>query len=417
MGPGGNQPASRRVVVTGVGARSPIGASLDEIHTALRQGRSGIRAMAAWEAIEGIHSRVAGVVPGARGRSIPRRQRRSMGRTSILASLAARDALTQAGVGPEVLGGGRAGVSIASTLGSARATDEFCTEIAATESVRGLRSTTFLRFMGHSPAANVALREGIAGRTISPTSACSSGTQAIGLAAEAIAHGRQDVMVAGGAEEIHHTVAATFAAAGAASRAFNDRPEATPRPFDENRDGLVVGEGAGILVLEERQLAMERGADILAEILGFATTTDVTHMTDPSPDAMERCIRASLHDAGLPAGRVDYVNAHATGTVRGDAAESEACRRIFGEGVPVGSTKGYTGHGLGAAGGLESAICLLAIREGWLPATLNLDAVAGDCGGLDHLTAARDARVRIAVNQSFAFGGTGAVLIFADGAW
>lgn len=417
MGGPGTQGGRRRVVVTGVGVRSPIGQTLDEMHAALVAGESGIRAMGEWAAFEGIHSRVAGIVPGADGREIPRRQRRSMGRTSILAALAARDALSQAALAREHLEGGRAGVSISSTLGSASATDRFCTEIAENRSVRGLRSTTFLQFMGHSPAANVALREGLEGRTLSPTSACSSGTQSIGLAAEAIAHGQQDVMVAGGAEELHHTVAATFAAAGAASRGFNDRPGATPRPFDEDRDGLVVGEGAGIVVLEERERAIRRGAGILAEVLGFATTTDVSHMTDPAPGALERCVRAALGDAGIPAQEVDYVNAHATGTVRGDAAEAEACRRVFADRVPVGSTKGYTGHGLGAAGGLETAICLLAIQHGWLPATLNLQRVGDDCGGLDHLVEPRNSRVRVAVNQSFAFGGTGAVLIFADGAW
>ncbi len=417
MGPRGPGAGGRRVVVTGVGLRSPVGSTLDELHSALVEERSGIRAMDEWSSIEGIQSRVAGVVSGGSGRGIPRRKRRSMGRTSILATLSAQDALVDAGIGPDPLGGGRAGVSIASTVGSARATDDFCTEIAASGSVRGLRSTAFLQFMGHSPAANVAHALGVTGRTLAPTCACSSGTQAIGLAAEAIAFGRQDVMIAGGAEELHHTVAATFAAAGAASSAFDDRPQATPRPFDVDRDGLVVGEGAGIVVLEERERARQRGADILAEVVGFATTTDVTHMTDPDPSEMERCIRLALADAGIAAGQVDYVNAHATGTRRGDAAEAEASRRVFGDGIAIGSTKGYTGHGLGAAGGLESAICLLAIREGWLPRTLNLDRIDPDCDGLDHLTTSREASVGVAVNQSFAFGGTGAVLIFADGAW
>ena len=417
MGLFGPRGDGRRVVVTGMGLRSPIGATPDEFAESLHEGRSGIVAMPEWAEIEGIESRVAGVVPTEDSRSIPRRQRRSMGRTSLLATLAAGDAIAAAGLDRGDLGGGRCGVSVAATIGSAAATDEFCTEIAATGSVRGLKSTTFLRFMGHSPAANVALSAGITGRCLSPTCACSSGTQAIGLAAEAIATGLQDVMLAGGAEELHHTVAATFAAAGAASRSFNDRPTATPRPFDSDRDGLVVGEGAGIVVLEERGRAAARGAEILGEVVGFATTTDPTHMTDPDPGAMERGIRLALESGLVEGGQIGYVNAHATGTRRGDAAEAEACRRVFGDRVPLGSTKGFTGHGLGAAGALESIVCLLALGRGWLPQTLNLEQIDPACDGLDHLTTPRQLERGLAVNQSFAFGGTGAVLIFADEAW
>ncbi len=414
LGPRGD---GRRVVVTGLGLRSPIGATPEAFARSLWQGTSGIVAMPTWGEIDGIEGQVAGVVPAEDARSIPRKQRRSMGRTSLLAVLAARDALEAAGLEPEVLRAGRCGVSVASTIGSAAEIDRFSTEIAATGSVHGLRSTAFLKFMGHSPAANVALAAGITGRCLSPTSACASGTQAIGLAAEQIAAGLQDIMVTGGAEELHHTVAATFAAAGAASRAFNDRPAATPRPFDADRDGLVVGEGAAVVVLEERDRAQARGATILGEIVGFATATDITHMTDPDAGAMERCMRLALESAGVEGGAIGYVNAHATGTLRGDAAEAEACRRVYGGRVPLGSTKGFMGHGLGAAGALESAVCLLALGAGRLPATLNLERVDPACEGLDHLTGARRTDAGLAVNQSFAFGGTGAVLIFAGEAW
>ena len=413
LGPDGD---GRRVAITGMGIRSPIGATLDEVRAALHLGRSGVVAVDEWRSIDGIESLVAGAVPGCDGSSIPRRVRRGMGRTSILAALAARDALGAAGMDPEWARSGRVGVSIASTVGSARATDAFCAEITRTGSIRGLRSTSFLQFMGHSPAANVALAEGLGGRTLSPTCACSSGTQAIGLAAETISAGLQDAMVAGGAEELHHTVAATFAAAGAASRKYNDRPGITPRPFDVERDGLVVAEGAGIVVLEALEHARARGTDVLAEVVGLATTTDTTHMTNPAPSEMERCLRLALRDAALRPGDVGYVNAHATGTRQGDAAEAEACRRVFADRTPVGSTKGFTGHGLGAAGGLETIFCVLALRDGQLPRTLNLSRIDPACEGLDHLTVGRRCDARVVVNQSFAFGGVGAALILAAGA-
>jgi len=401
------------VVVTGAGIYSPLGNSLDTVRGALREGRSGVRPMEAWADIDDLHTQVAGVVQGVDPRQIPRRQRRSMGRTSILAVLAARDALSGSGLDPATLASGRCGVSVAATVGSARSVDEFCGEIHTTRSVRGLRSTAFLQFMGHSPAANVALANGIAGRCISPTSACASGNQAIGLAAEAIAAGSQDVMVAGGAEELHHLSAATFVAAGAASTAFNDRPGATPRPFDVDRDGLVVGEGAGVLVLEELQHARRRGAPVLAELRGFATVTDPSHMTSPDPATMERCIRLALADGGVDAAEVDHVNAHATGTVAGDAAEATACRAVYGDGAAVSSSKGFTGHGLGAAGGIESVLCLLAMLDGWLPASHNLRQPDPACEGLDLLVAPRQTRVEVAANHSFAFGGVASVLIFS----
>jgi 3-oxoacyl-[acyl-carrier-protein] synthase II len=267
--------------------------------------------------------------------------------------------------------------------------------------------------MSHTCAANLAAYYGIQGRVVPTIAACSSGSLAIGTGYETIQSGKQDVMLCGGAEEIHFVHAGVFDIVYAASHKYNQSPELTPRPFDRERDGLVVAEGAGTLVLEERERALARGAPILAEIEGYGLSCDGTHVTNPSPEGMGRAMRLALADASLAPSDVDYINAHGTATDVGDVAESIATAELFGMDVPVSSTKSYMGHTLGACGAIEAAICISAIREGFIPPTRNLVDIDERCAPLDYVRGeVRQAKVERAMSNNFAFGGIDTSLIF-----
>jgi 3-oxoacyl-[acyl-carrier-protein] synthase II len=265
--------------------------------------------------------------------------------------------------------------------------------------------------MGHTVAANAALHLGITGRLVSPTSACASSAQSIGLGFEYVRYGLQDVMICGGAEELHAISAGTFDCVHAASKGYNDRPTETPRPFDADRDGLVVAEGAAALILEPLDRARQRGATVYAEILSYATCASGVHITAPSKESILRCIREALAGGGLEPRDIDYVNAHATATTIGDAMEAQGTFEAFGPDVPVSSTKGHTGHTLAASGGLEAIFCIQMMHEGFIAPTLNLARVSDDCVGprlVRELTPARLTRV---MTNSFAFGGVNASLV------
>jgi 3-oxoacyl-[acyl-carrier-protein] synthase II len=272
----------------------------------------------------------------------------------------------------------------------------------------------YLRFMSHTCAANVAQVFGITGRVLPICSACTSASQSIGEGYVAIATGREDVAICGGAEELHVTVAGVFDLMLATSLKYNDRPELTPRPFDAARDGMVVGEGAGTLVLERYEHARRRGARIWAEVVGYGNTCDGMHLTSPSVGGMARAMKAALQDAGLSPDDIDYVNAHATGTEIGDVAESQATMEALGRDVPISSTKGYTGHTLGGCGAIESIFGIAMLRDGFLPPTRNLDEVDPRCAPLSYLRdEVRRARPRRIMNNNFAFGGINTSLVYA----
>ena len=342
---------------------------------------------------------------------IPRQQRRSMGRMSLFAAQAAQDALADAGLEGAAAASGRMGCIIGSTTGSPLATFDYYANILG-PGIRANKGTAFLQIMSHTAAANVALAHGIIGRVWGTSAACASGSQGIGLAYDTVKAGSQDVMICGGAEETHFTAAATFDLVGAASTGFNDRPEMTPRPFDKARDGMVVGEGAGILILERLEHAVARGAKIHAEVVGFATTCDAEHLTSPDVAGMAFCMREALVSAGIAATEVDYVNAHATGTVLGDATEAKATADVFGDRVPFSSTKGYTGHTLGGCGGIESIFVILMMQHGFVAPNRNLENIDPACQGPWLVTEPLTRRLRIAMNNNFAFGGINTSLIF-----
>ncbi len=399
-----------RVVVTGIGLATPIGNTLRAASGALREDRHGIVRMPEFGQIEHMATRLGAPVRGLE-LSYPRKKVRTMGRVSLLSLYATEQAVKDAGLARDMLPSGRVGVAYGSTNGSSSANEEWCRKLFVSRGLAGIQSTEYIKFMSHTCAANLAIYYGLTGRVISTCSACVSASQAIGAAYEAIRAGVQDVMLCGGAEEMHFSHAAIFDIMFAASRR-NDQPELTPRPFDKARDGLVIGEGAGTFVLERYEHARARGAHIYAEILGYGTNCDGTHVTNPSVDGMAGAMQLALRDAELAPERIAYVNAHATATEVGDIAESLATLRVLGPEVPISSTKGFTGHTLGACGAVEAAFCIAMMHEGWLAPNRTLDQVDERCAALDYIgKEPRAAKPRICMSNNFAFGGINTSLI------
>nr|WP_232056850.1 beta-ketoacyl-ACP synthase [Methylomonas rhizoryzae] len=402
----------RRVVVTGMAGFSPIGNDWAQIRDRLQRGASGIRYLPDWERYNGLLTRLGAPVEGF---ELPahysRKRTRSMGRVSQMATRATELALLDAGLLDDpVIGSGRTGVSYGSSVGSTSAIADFGNMLLHHD-IGNLNATTYLKMMGHTTLANVAVFFQVRGRMLPAVSACTSGSQAIGFGYEAIKFGQQDVMLAGGGEELCPTMAALFDALYAASTR-NDQPQLTPRPFDRRRDGLVIGEGACTLVLEELQRAIERGATIHAEVVGFATNADGAHVTQPNADTMQVVMRQALADAGLAPAQIGYVSAHGTATEQGDIAESQATFAVFGGQTPISTLKGYTGHTLGACGALEAMVAIEMLREGWFHGNLNLDDPDPRCAPLDYLTGnGRAIDTDYLISNNFAFGGINTSLV------
>ncbi|MBR6199007.1 MAG: beta-ketoacyl-ACP synthase [Spirochaetales bacterium] len=401
----------RRVVITGLGILSPIGNNTDEIRESFYSRRSGVVYMPEWESLGGLKSKVAGTIKNFNERAIDRKVRRSMGKVSMYSMMTAQTAIADAGVTEEMLHSGRLGVAAASTIGSPQAYEDFFYEIFRTNSIEQISSMTFLKIMNHTTAANIAINLGITGRVLSPSSACTSSSQSIGFAYEAIKYGMQDMMLAGGAEEVHQTTVATFDILNVASKAYNDNPSLTPSPFDRDRDGMVVGEGGGMIVLEEYEHAKARGAKIYGEIIGFSSLCDGTHMSTPAKDGMVRTINAALQDAGLSPSDIDYINAHATATDTGDVTEAAATAEVFGKTVPVSATKSFTGHTLGACGVHEVVYCLMMMADNKIYPTINMKNVDPRCDGIDIVTELTDKQLNTVMTNNFAFGGINTSII------
>lgn len=402
----------RRVVVTGMAGITSLGDTWSTIEAALRAGRTGIRYMADWERFVDLHTRLGGPVEGfAAPPHYPRRTVRSMGRVALLSVRASELALADAGLlGDPTIRDGRMGIAYGSSSGSAEPIRAFG-EMMETGRMLGVTSTSYIQMMSHTGAVNIGLYFGLTGRVIPTSSACTSGSQAIGYAYESIRFGRQDMMLAGGSEELSAADAAVFDTLFATSTQ-NDAPERTPRPFDIARDGLVVGEGAATLVLEEREHARARGATIYAEIVGYACNSDGAHVTQPEAATMATAMRLSLLDAGLAPGAIGYVNAHGTGTDRGDVAESQATAEVFDNQMPIASLKGHFGHTLGACGAIEAWLSIEMMRHGWFAPTANLENVDPNCAELDYLIGSgRKMDVEFLMSNNFAFGGINTSLI------
>jgi len=402
----------RRVVVTGMSGICALGSDWPAIEAGLRAGRNTVRTMPAWDRYEDLNTRLAApVMDFETPEHWSRKQLRSMGRVSQFAVRAAELALADAGLlGDPVLRSGRAGVACGSSIGSAPDISDFA-QMLLTGDAPGLNANSYVRMMPHTTCANVGIFFGLRGRIIPSSTACTSGSQGVGFAYEAIKHGYQDVMLGGGAEELCPSEAMAFDMLYATSRR-NDDPGSTPRPYDRDRDGLVIGEGGGMLVLEELGRARERGARIYAEIVGFATNSDGTHVTRPEEETMRVVMDLALQSAGIAPGAIGYVNGHGTATEHGDIAETRATSALFGPHMPLSSQKSYLGHTLGACGALESMFTIEMMRAGWFAPTLNLENVDPRCGELDYIVGrGREMDVEYAVNNNFAFGGVNTSLV------
>ena len=341
-----------------------------------------------------------------------RKQLRSLGRVSRLCVAAAEDALSDAGLldDPSIRDG-RMGVACGSSTGSTADVSDMAKLLIDGVSP-GFNANTYVRMMPHTTAANIAIFFGLTGRVIPTSCACASGSQGIGYAYESIKYGMIDMMLAGGGEELCPSEAYVFDSLYATSLK-NDRPEASPSPYDSGRDGLVIGEGAGILVLESLEHARARGARIYAEVAGYASNCDGSHVTRPEQATMHACMQAALRDAGIAPSAVGYVNGHGTATEHGDIAEMLATEALFGDAIPISSLKSYMGHTLGACGALESWFSIEMMRQQWFAPTLNLVDVDPRCGQLDYIRGeARHIDTEYVVNNNFAFGGLNTSLVF-----
>jgi 3-oxoacyl-[acyl-carrier-protein] synthase II len=401
----------KRVVVTGVGAISPLGHNVSSLMAGIEQGRTASRYMPEWKQYHGLRCLVGAPAELRDEKSIPRQSRRSMGRMSIFAVHAAQEALTDADLDQRCLSSGRVGCIIGSTMGSAESINDAFEIMLPEKDLSQMPALKFFQCVSHTAAMNVAQYLAITGCVMATSAACASGLQAVGLGYDLIRLGKQDVILCGGAEELHPTVAGSFDILFATSTNYNNEPHKTPRPFDAERDGLVCGEGSGILVLEEYEQAIRRNAGIYAEIIGYHTSGSGVHVSHSDKDAMVFCIREALADAGQVAADVDYINAHATATIQGDKEEAQAIAEIFGDSVPVSSLKGYIGHTLGASGSLELIASLMMMQRGLIFPTLNLNTVSPDCQGIQHVMQPLSRDISVMVKNCFAFGGINAALV------
>ena len=404
---------SRRVAVTGMAGISPVGNDWSSVRARLGDYRNAIVRMPEWADYDGLNTLLG--APAADFTISERyttKTTRSMGRVALMATRASELALTDAGLlGDPLVKSGKLGIAYGSSAGTPKAICDFGKMIDE-KSTKGINATTYIKMMSHTAPVNLGVFLGITGRIITTSSACTSGSQGIGYAYETIRGGHQRAMIAGGAEELCVTEAAIFDTLFATS-VRNDAPETTPRPFDAERDGLVLGEGAGTLILEDWGHARARGANIYAEVAGFGTNSDGCHITQPNAETMQIAMELALADADLSPSAIGYVNAHGTGTQQGDVAESQATWNVFGGKVPVSSLKSYMGHTLGACGALEAWMGIEMMRAGWFAPTVNLSQVDPLCAELDYIVdVGRELQCEYIMSNNFAFGGINTSLIF-----
>ncbi|CCK81990.1 MULTISPECIES: beta-ketoacyl-[acyl-carrier-protein] synthase family protein [Desulfobacula] len=401
----------RRVVITGTGTISALGNSMDELINSIERKVCGTKQMTTWNKYKGLQSLVGAPAKLPDIKTIPRKMRRSMGRMSLLAVFAANEALKSAKIEKDAITNKRYGCVAGSTMGSAEALNDTFETMLPDHDLTLLTSMSFFKCISHTVSMNLAQYLGITGSIIATSAACASSLQAIGTGFELIRYNKQDIVLCGGAEELHPTVTGSFDILFATSTKFNDNPENTPRPFDKNRDGLVCGEGAGILVLEELEHAKKRGANILAEVLGYNTCGSGSHISQSNKEAMIQCMNSTLSDASLNPENIDFVSAHATATLQGDHEEAAAIYEVFGSRIPVNSLKGYLGHTLGASGAIELAVSIEMMNKGIIYPTLNLDDVDENCSMINHVKTKLKKNINFILKNCFAFGGINASII------
>ncbi len=399
----------RRVVITGLGIVSSIGNDREAVVDSLRAGRSGVRFSEEYREL-GFRSQVHAPLEVDIEGQIDRKLRRFMGDAAAYAWLAMRDAIADSGLGPEAVSSPRTGLIV----GSGGASTASVVEAADTLRSRGVKRIGpygVTKTMSSTTSAILGTAFGIKGVGYSISSACSTSAHCIGHAAELIQMGKQDIVFAGGGEELHWSMSCLFDAMGALSSKYNETPEKASRPYDADRDGFVISGGGGVVVVEELSHALARGAPIYAELVGYGATSDGYDMVAPSGEGAVRCMQQALATVEGP---IDYINAHGTSTPVGDTKELEAVREVFGEQVPViASTKSLTGHALGAAGVHEAIYSLLMLQEGFIAASANIDKLDPQAEGLP---IAREkiepAELTQVMSNSFGFGGANATLVF-----
>ena len=401
----------KRVVITGRGVVSALGSDLSSLMEGLSGGKSAVKVMPDWEGYKGLRSLLGAPAELQNEKEIPRKSRRSMGRLSLFGVKAAEQAIRDGKIDESLLTSSRFGCVMGSTMGGAGDFLEAFSTILRNYDISELSSMSFFKCLSHTVTMNVAQYLGIRGYVMATSATCASSLQALGLGYELIRSGRQDVLLCGGAEELHPIVTGTFDILYATSTHYNDTPSLSPRPFDKKRDGLVCGEGAGVLLLEEYDHAIHRDAPIYGEVIGYSTCGSGAHVSQSSREGMRSCMKDALKDAQLNPENVDYVSAHATATLQGDQAEAAAIGDVFGDQVPVSSLKGYIGHTLGASGAIELAASLEMIAQSIIYPTLNLDNIDPQCNQITHVREPLKKDIRVVLKNCFAFGGINAALI------
>lgn len=400
-----------RVFVSGYGLVSAFGKSWAALKQGFERGENAVCYMKEWEKYDELTTKLgAPILNYAPPEIWSRKQTRSLGRVALFSVEAVKYALEMAGLSEdESIKDGRMGVAAGSSTGSTDAVVDMAKFFLGLDD--NCNANTYIKMMPHTTAANIALFYSLKGRLVPTSSACTSGSQAIGYAYEMIKFGKIDMMIAGGAEELCPSEAYTFNILYATSQK-NATPKLTPQPFDEARDGLVIGEGAGYVVLESEESLKKRGGVAIAEVVGFGTTCDGTHITRPQPKTMKEAMNLALKDAQISPEKIGYINAHATATKQGDIAESIATNEIFGKNAKISSLKSYLGHTLGACGGLESIASIEMMRQDLFYPTLNLNKIDKECAQLDYLSSPREIKTEFVMNNNFAFGGVNTSLIF-----
>lgn len=398
-----------RVFVTGYGVISAFGKDIKAIKERLALKENAVCVMEDWKKYKDLTTYLAApILDYTPPKEWNRKQMRSLGRVSQYSVESAGIALKMANLAEDsTIKDGRMGVAFGSSTGSTDAILQMARLFLKDENT--MDANTYIKFMPHTTAANIALFYSLKGRVIPTSSACTSASHAIGYAYESIKNGKIDLMIAGGAEELCVSEAMTFNVLYATSLK-NDTPKLTPKPFDKNRDGLVIGEGGAALILESESSVKKRGVKPLAEVVGFGSTCDGTHITRPNSATMKEAMILALKDAEITSDKIGYINAHATATQFGDLAESIATNELFGEKVAISSLKSYFGHTLGACGALESILSIEMMNDNIFFPTINLED--SDCAKLDYLRDIREIRADFVMNNNFAFGGINTSLIF-----
>lgn len=402
---------TKRVVVTGMGIVSPLGSTVKTAFKRLQTYENCVDYVNELDVYENLNAKLGAKVSGfVKPESFDRKITRTMGPLSLYAVTATLDALNDAGLKDDkIITSGETGVSYGSSTGSLDAIMDFysmCREFK----VKALNSGSYIKMMPQTAAVNISLYFKTHGRIVNSSTACTSGSVGIGTSYELIKYGVQKVMIAGGGEEFHPAQIGVFDTLFATSTK-NDTPKLTPSPFDKDRDGLVIGEGAGTLILEEYEHAKARGAKIYTEIVGYANNTDGTHITNPNAEMMAEVMKQALNSSKNP--EIGYINAHGTGTINGDIAESQATYKVFGSKVPVSSVKSYTGHTLGAAGAIEAVMSIEMMNNSLFAPNLNLKNPDENCAPLDYIVKnSRKIDTEFVMSNNFAFGGINTSLVF-----